>query len=134
VHPGGAVYGTKEKEAMSLSNKVIRSKGLGAINDNNARSEIVQEKSLLYEVKSNKNASFRPKRYFRKLYLCICLSKIVKQKASSSSVAGVKKSKKKQKLQKFHKNLVFSYWLHYNKFYFYYFVLHRFHGTLTSSI
>ena len=32
VHPGGALYGTKEKEAMSPSNKVIKSKGLGGRN------------------------------------------------------------------------------------------------------
>ena len=60
--------------------------------------KIVQEKSLLYEVRTNRNTSFRPKRFIRKFYLCICLSKNVKHKASSSSVAGVKNSKKKQKL------------------------------------
>ena len=98
VHPGGALYGTKEKEGRSGSNIIIRSKGLCAINDNNAWLKIVQEKSLLYEVRTNRNTSFRPKRFIRKFYLCICLSKNVKQKASSSSVAGVKESKKKQKL------------------------------------
>jgi len=64
---------------MSGSHKVLRSKGLGAIDSNNSWSELVQKNSLLYEVKN----SYRQKRYTRKLYLCVCISKNAKQEASN---------------------------------------------------